>query len=516
VATKFLTNLDLNQNQILNGTFEVLASDPATNLFDGRMYYNSTDGVIKVYDSGISAWRKIIAGTGENPGIVSGGSYSNALTITESAGVVTITPNLASSASAGLLSSTFYNDLYDATSDSTANKLVKRDASGNIKVAEPTDPAHAATKGYVDSARSGLDVKQSVKLATNAALPAFTYNAGVITADAVGALSIDGASLSISDVGIRILVKNETSSNAPYNGIYTLTTAGDPSTAFVLTRATDADTNSEVTPGMFTFVEQGSAWADTGWVLSTDGSITLGTTNLSFVQFSAAGQVIAGDGLTKTGNTINVVGTADRITANADSIDIASTYAGQSSITTLGTITTGTWDATTVAVTAGGTGQESFTDNGVIYGNGTGALDVTAAGTQYQVLQAGAGGVPTFGAVDLDQSAAVTGTLGVSNGGTNASTESGARTNLAVGGTQGAGVSTPVLSRTVALTLNGSSTSYTVQHGLGTRDVIVQVYTNGSTYDTVVTDVERTDSNNVTIKFSVAPTSDAYRVVVTG
>jgi hypothetical protein len=516
MATKFLTNLDLVQNQIINGSFEVLASDPSTNLFDGRMYYNSTDGVVKVYDSGVSAWRKFIAGTGENPGIVSGGSHSNALTVTESAGVVTITPNLAGSASAGLMSASDYTKLFDATSDATASKLVIRDASGNIKVADPTDPAHAATKGYVDSARSGLDVKQSVKLATNAALPEFTYDAGVITADVVGALTIDGASLSSADEGIRILVKDETSGNAPYNGIYVLTTAGDPSTAFELTRATDADSSLEVTPGMFTFVEQGSVWADTGWVLSTDGSITLGATNLSFVQFSAAGQIIAGNGLTKTGITIDVVGTADRITANADSIDISATYVGQTSITTLGTITTGTWDATTVAVTAGGTGQESFTDNGVIYGNGSNALDVTAAGTQYQVLQAGVSGVPVFGAVDLDQSVAVTGTLGVSNGGTNASTESSARTNLAAGGTQGTGVSVPVLSRTVALTLNGSSTTYTVQHGLGTRDVVVQVYTNGSPYDTVVTDVERTDTDNVTIKFATAPLSDAYRVVVTG
>jgi hypothetical protein len=107
----------------------------------------------------------------------------------------------------------------------------------------------------------------------------------------------------------------------------------------VLTRATDADTATELTPGTFVFVEQGTAWADSGWVLTTDGTIVLGTTNLTFVQFSAAGQSIAGNGLTKSGNTIDAVGTTDRITVNADSIDIASTYVGQSSITTLGTMT---------------------------------------------------------------------------------------------------------------------------------------------------------------------------------
>ena len=93
---------------------------------------------------------------------------------------------------------------------------------------------------------------------------------------------------------------------------------------------------------MFTFVSEGTVNADSGWVLTTNDAITLGTTGLTFAQFSGAGQITAGDGLTKSGNTINAVGTSDRITVNADSIDIASTYVGQTSITTLGTIATGT------------------------------------------------------------------------------------------------------------------------------------------------------------------------------
>lgn len=513
MAQKFLTNVDLHGNQIQNATFEVLASDPGTDLFDGRMYFNSGDGTIRVYDATSASWRKLVAGLGATAGVVSGGSYSTALTITESGGQITITPNLATSASAGLMSSSDYSKLADATSEATANKLVIRDATGQAKFGTPTDDAHAATKGYVDAARSGLDVKDSVKLATNAALPGFTYSDGVITASADGALTVDGISVS---QGIRILVKNETSSNAPYNGIYVVTETGGVSDPFVLTRAADANTATEVTPGMFTFVEQGATWADTGWVLQTDGAITIGTTNLSFVQFSAAGQLSAGNGLTKTGLTLDVVGTADRITANADSIDIASTYAGQTSITTLGTITTGTWDATTVAVTAGGTGVESFTDNGVVYGNGTSALDVTAAGTEHQVLRAGAGGVPAFGALSLSASAAVTGQLQIANGGTSASTESGARQNLAAGGTQGTGVSVPVLARKVVKTVgNGVDTSWTLVHDWNTTDVIVQVY-DASSGETVIADTIRTDEDTITINFAVAPSSNAYKVVVIG
>jgi hypothetical protein len=486
VAQKFVTNLDLNQNQLLNATFEVLSSNPESGNFEGRMIYNSTTDSILVYGNG--AWRKVVNSilSGGGPGI------AEALTVSESNGTVTLTLNVADTDSAGLLPAAMWNALTDATADATASKLAKRDANGNIKVATPTDDAHAATKGYVDAARSGLDVKASVRVATTANInPATT-------------LTIDGVELAVGD---RVLVKNQ--DNAVNNGIYVVANGS-------WARAEDADTSAEVTTGMFTFVSEGTTHADSGWVLSTNDTITLGTTELTFVQFSGAGQITAGDGLTKTGNTINAVGTADRITVNSDSIDIASTYAGQSSIVTLGTVTTGTWDATTVAVTAGGTGVESFTDNGIVYGDGSNALDVTAAGTQYQVLQAGSGGVPEFGAVDLAQSAATTNQLPIAKGGTNASTESGARTNLAAGGTQGSGVSTPALARKVTKAVgNGVDTSFTLVHAFNTREVMVQVY-DSSNYDTVITDVVRTDADTVTVAFSIAPSASAYTVVVIG
>ena len=486
---KFVTNLDINQNQLLNVTFEKLASDPESGNFEGRLIYNTTTDTVKVYTG--SAWKSL-------PHTLSaGGSNTDALTISESNGTVTLTLNLADTDSAGLLSSTNWNMLNDATDAATASKLAKRDANGNISVATPTADGHAATKGYVDAARSGLDVKQSVRAATTGPI---TIATGLENGD-----TVDGVTLA---TGNRVLVKDQ--STASENGIYVVNTSGAP------TRATDFDDNAEVTGGAFTFVEEGTANGDSGFVLTNNGAITVGTTGLVFAQFSGTGQITAGDGLTKTGNTLNAVGTADRITVNADSIDIASTYAGQNTITTLGTITTGTWDATTVAVTAGGTGVESFTDNGIVYGNGTNALDVTAAGTQYQVLQAGSGGVPGFGAVNLAQSAAVTGQLPIANGGTNASTEATARTNLAAGGTQGAGVSTPSLTRKVTKAVgNGVDTSFTLVHAFNTREVMIQVY-DSSNYDTVIADTVRTDANTVTISFSVAPSSSAYTVVVIG
>ena len=161
-----------------------------------------------------------------------------------------------------------------------------------INLATPTADTDAATKAYVDSVAQGLNIKASVYVATYAALPAYTYNNGTagvgatITANVpYGALVVDGQT--ISTVGTRVLVKNETGLNAPYNGIYTLTTAGDVSTAFVLTRSLDMNVAAEF-DGAFTFVSVGTHNADTGWV-QTGEVVTVGTTAVIWTQFSGAG-----------------------------------------------------------------------------------------------------------------------------------------------------------------------------------------------------------------------------------
>ena len=426
MATKFVTNLDLNQNQLLKTRFEALSTDPSSSLFEGWVYYNTTSDTLRIYANGV--WRTFL------DGISAAGSASTALTVNESGGLVTLTPNLATSSAHGVMSSTDKSKLDDATSEATASKLAIRDGSGNIKVATPTDDAHAATKGYVDAARSGLDVKASVRVATTAPV---LLASGLENGD-----TLDGVTLATGD---RVLVKDQ--STGSENGIYVVQASG------AAVRATDADTSAEVTAGMFTFVAEGTTNADSGWVLTTNDTVTLGTTALTFAQFSGAGQITAGDGLTKTGNTINAVGTADRISVSSDAINIAATYVGQSTITTLGTITTGVWNSTDIAVADGGTG---------------------------------------------------------------ASTAGDARTNIAAGGTQGSGVSTPALSRKVTKTIgDGAATSFTIQHGFGTREVMIQVY-DAATYDTVIADTVRTDTDNVTVAFSSAPSSNAYVVVVIG
>ena len=145
MATKFVTNLDLNQNQIINATFEVLSTAPASGNFEGRMYYNSTTDSIEVYGNG--AWRKVVNS------ITSGGANTDAISLSESNGTVTITLNLADVDSAGLLSASHWGLLNGATDAATASTLAKRDANSQIKVATtPTDNNHATSKSYVDGA----------------------------------------------------------------------------------------------------------------------------------------------------------------------------------------------------------------------------------------------------------------------------------------------------------------------------------------------------------------------------
>lgn len=229
-------------------------------------------------------------------------------------------------------------------------------------LADPVNAQDAATKYYVDSTAQGLDVKASVKCATTANLATLS-----------GLLTIDGITVSNGD---RVLVKNQTTQSE--NGIYV-------ASASAWSRSSDMDAWSDF-PGAFTFVEEGSTYADTGWVCTVNQGGTLGTTPITWAQFSGAGTYTAGNGLTLVGSQFSAVGTTDRITVGAGGIDIASTYVGQSSITTLGTISTGTWQGTTVATGYGGTGLTSFTSGGAVYATSTsalttGTLPVTAGGT---------------------------------------------------------------------------------------------------------------------------------------
>jgi len=304
------------------------------------------------------------------------------------------------------------------------------DESKITNLATPTDPNDAANKAYVDNAVAGLTWKPAVHLLA-------TSNV-VLTGDS-GDLVIDGhTALTDTHSGYRILLTAQ--STDAENGIYLYEDDGN---TYTLTRAADADTYTEL-KGATVFVQEGTTYGQSAW---TQGNTYLTDfTNQDWVQFSGAAQITAGTGLTKTGNTLDVVGTSNRITANADSIDIASTYVGQSSITTLGTITTGVWNGTDIAVADGGTGS---------------------------------------------------------------STAAGARANL--------GATTKYTEANPELTVSSGEVTWTVTHNLGIRTVVVQVYdTTG--FDSVEVDVERTNTNTVTLQWPASATVDAgaYQVVIVG
>ncbi len=172
--------------------------------------------------------------------------------------------------------------------------------TGEIIVPTPVNATDAVTKTYADSLSQGLSVKPSVAAATTAALPSNTYSSGVLTATADGALSVDGIAMTTN---ARLLVMNEVT--AANNGIYTVTNPGSGAAAYVLTRASDMNSGSQV-PGAFAFVEQGTLNGGAGFVVSGNGPYTIGTTPITWTQFSGAGEITAGSGLSKSGNTITL------------------------------------------------------------------------------------------------------------------------------------------------------------------------------------------------------------------
>jgi hypothetical protein len=156
-----------------------------------------------------------------------------------------------------------------------------------------------ATEEYVDNQRKGFDIKQSVRVATIADI------------NLTGLQTIDGVSLV---TGNRILVKNQIL--AYENGIYDVKT-----TAW--SRSSDANSNDSVTTGLFVFVSEGTVNLDTGWLLTTNDTVSLGVTDLSFSLFSSASQLTAGNGLIRTDNTFSARGTSGRIVVASYGIDLA-------------------------------------------------------------------------------------------------------------------------------------------------------------------------------------------------
>ena len=254
-----------------------------------------------------------------------------------------------------------------STTNSNGNLVLDPNGTGNIdassakiiNVATPTGSTDAANKAYVDAQLQGLDVKNSVRVAT-------TANGTLATAFANGQ-TVDGVSLSTGD---RILLKDQ--STGSENGIYTVNSSGAP------TRATDFDADSEVTGGTFFFVEEGTTNADNGFVMTNDGTVTVGTTALTFTQFSGAGQVIAGDALTKSGNTLNVGVDDSSIEISSDALRVKAS--GITNAMLAGSIDLTAKVTGALPVGNGGTGLTSIAKGSVLVANSANTLSALDGG----------------------------------------------------------------------------------------------------------------------------------------
>jgi hypothetical protein len=460
MARSFLVPIDMNKLEILNQRVHVLASAPASPV-TGQIYYDSgtnklfywngtswidTSGGTGVLASTFTTKGDLVAGTGASTYARLAAGADDTILMADAAQTTglkwvasTTTPSAIGTQAGGSADTFTRGDHVHATGAGTPSTQAFGDAAttGTGPAAAMTDhkhgmPAHslaihqeliatadltdwprtasldlnsqkitslldptgaqdAATKAYVDATAAGIDWKASVRAATTAN----------ITTLAGGAPNtLDGVTLAAND---RILVKDQTTGSQ--NGIYTVTTLGTGANG-TWTRASDADTSAEVTSGIATFVEEGTVNADTGWTLTTNNPITLGTTSLVFTQFTSLGQITAGAGLTKTGSTVDVIA-------------------------------------------------------GATPGSG------------------GPGGGLKVNADDVV-------------------------------------IDTAVVVRKFAVDVgNGSLTSITVTHNLGTLDVTVEVFANSGGAK-VECDVTHATTNTLTLVFAVAPTTNQYRCVVHG
>lgn len=191
--------------------------------------------------------------------------------------------------------------------------------------ADPAAANEIARKGYVDAqinvAKYNFDVKDSVRLGTVAALPAFTRSVvggrTRLTANASGALSVDGVTAANND---RIGIIKETGATKKWNGVYTVVDKGSAGTPWIMDRAADADAAAEFNPGLFFSVDEGTI-ASSRWVMNSVAPFTLDTDDVSFSRFDA-GTIQAGAGLTRTGDTIDLICSDTSLTVGTDAVTV--------------------------------------------------------------------------------------------------------------------------------------------------------------------------------------------------
>ena len=547
--------IGLADNAIMPGTGGMIPVSGTTAqrvVRTGNFRYNSTNSVIEWYNG--TAWVQPDTGGGQanqnafaivtgDTGTATADAVSDTLAVTTGTGLVTLG---VAGAAAGL---TINHDIVNITNTPTAtgdvlllgditasSGIIKRDVAtfitdqniallaspvftGNPVAPTPTqgdnDTSLATTefvKIAVDAAQSGIDYKESSILASSGSNIAGTYSN-------TGGTSGRGRLTAITDtvdsvtvvVGDRILLKDQTA--GAQNGIWEVLVVGTGATG-EWERATDFDSDADVTSGAYTYIEEGTVNATSGWTLTTNDPIVIGGasgTALTFAQVSGAGQITAGAAMTKTGNTLDVI--YDSVSIDVDGSDqlrIDPTWIGQGAITTVGTLAAGSIGATFTAIIDAR--LATITTANKVSGSAV-QLSATSAienSVGLRLKATLAGNALTMTSQVLDVISATNTVEGVIETATAVEAEAATDPDRAVT-PLGLASYTRMFTKACA-----ALATTTVTHGLGHRNVTVEVYRTGTPWDTVHCDVARTTTNTVDVTITPTPSAGLYTIVVTG
>jgi hypothetical protein len=396
-STSFVGALTGNASTVTNGVYTTDTGTVTNTMLAGSIAYsklNLTGAILNADLAGSIAYSKLsLSNSIVNADISSSAAIDNTKLANSS---ITVNGSSISLGGSATITANTTNSLSFSTGLTAASSF-----NGSSAVSVSVDTSTIATRAYVDTVAQGLHIHATAKTATTATLATLTgttvsYAGGAITWTggnaANGASFNDGTTLTANTTEAsadRILVKNEGGVGglgASKNGTYYVYAARE------LRRTSDGDAASDWLGGDFCFVTNGTLYADTGWV-QTEAITTLDTDSIIWQQFSGAG-VFSADETT--------------LTLSGSQFSIKSTYVGQTSITTLGTIATGTWNATAIGETRGGTNQTTYATGDLLYASATNTLSKLAKPASLtSFLQMTSAGVPSW-----------TSTIPTTNGGT--------------------------------------------------------------------------------------------------
>jgi hypothetical protein len=472
MARKFLTPIDLNKLELQNARIQNLTSDPASPVA-GQIYYNSVDSQLKYYNGSASAWQ-VIGQTVEqlqdavNSLLVQGTAIS--LNYDDEAGTLTI-------ANTGVTSILGTANEVEVSASAGAVTLslpstINADTTGNANTATTLATARTISLGGDLSGSASFNGSTDITInatvgANSVALGTDTTGDYVAGATAGNGITVDGSggegsSLTITNTGVLSLTgtANEVNVSASAGNV----TIGLPDDVTI--------GGSLVVTGDLT-VSGSTTYLNTATLQVEDNKVVLNSNATGTPTVDAGIEIERGD---YPNAELFWDESEGKWTASNGSASFALSLAGHTHTSSdITNFQEAVEDVVGAMATDSGTVDFTYTDNGA----GAGTLSASV------ILAASASYLSTTSGLAVDK----------------VSLES--------------VLVTDGFSKKVSANLTGSATSYAITHSLGTRDVTVNVYDN-ATYETVETDIVRTDSNTVTVSFAVAPTSNAYRVVIVG